>query len=117
MNNLVIGMGEVGRALASILRAPTHDPMLKKTSRGQFHVLHVCIPYTKDFVSIVRAYEKEFLSTLTVVHSTVPVGTCATLEAVHSPVRGLHPHLELGIKTFVKYFGGPQAMKAANIFE
>jgi UDP-N-acetyl-D-mannosaminuronate dehydrogenase len=36
---------------------------------------------------------------------------------VHSPIRGVHPHLAKGIKTFVKYFGGKKAKEAAKVFE
>jgi UDP-N-acetyl-D-mannosaminuronate dehydrogenase len=38
------------------------------------------------------------------------------LGIVHSPIRGVHPNLAKGIKTFVKYFGGKDAKKAASIF-
>ncbi len=48
--------------------------------------------------------------TLVIIHSTVPVGTTAKLNKyknifVHSPVRGIHPHLYKSIKTFVKFIG------------
>ncbi|HUW15199.1 MAG TPA: hypothetical protein VM537_36130, partial [Anaerolineae bacterium] len=49
---------------------------------------------------------------LTIIHSTVAVGTTAKLRSmlprrpiVHSPVRGPHPHLEKALRTFVKFIG------------
>lgn len=51
------------------------------------------------------------------VHSTVKVGTCQKVGAVHSPVRGVHPDLEGGVRTFVKYFGGLEADLAAKPFD
>ena len=39
------------------------------------------------------------------------------MEAVSTPVRGIHPNLVDGIKTFVKYFGGKNAYEAAKIFQ
>ncbi|MEK7124279.1 MAG: hypothetical protein AAB877_01150, partial [Patescibacteria group bacterium] len=48
---------------------------------------------------------------LTIIHSTVVPGTTKELakkfsgQVVHSPIRGIHPHLHKGIKTFVKYIG------------
>lgn len=47
----------------------------------------------------------------------MPIGFCDRLDIVHSPVRGVHPHLDKGIKIFVKYFGGKKAKKAAKIFK
>lgn len=46
-----------------------------------------------------------------IIHSTVPVGTTEKIAkvhpfVVHSPVRGVHPNLYEGLKTFVKYVGG-----------
>src|SRR5690606_37553242 len=58
-----------------------------------------------------------YAATLVVVHSTVPVGTCDRLGAVHSPVRGRHPHLAEGVRRFVKHFAGERAAEAAAIFE
>src|SRR5690606_24505606 len=45
---------------------------------------------------------------------TVPVGTCDARGWVHSPVRGRHPHLAEGLRTFVKHFGGLGADEAAQ---
>ena len=42
---------------------------------------------------------------LTIIHSTVPVGTSRRLNAVHSPIHGRHPNLERGILTFRKFVG------------
>lgn len=79
-------------------------------------VLHIAIPYNEAFVEAVRGYQERFKPQHTVVHSTVPVGTCASLGAVHSPVRGIHPHLAQGIRTFIKYLGGPGASGVADYF-
>jgi UDP-N-acetyl-D-mannosaminuronate dehydrogenase len=46
----------------------------------------------------------------------VAVGTSAQFNAVHSPIRGVHPHLAEGICTFEKYFGGERAVEAADLF-
>ena len=72
-------------------------------------VLDICIPYSDAFVGIVKSYQEQFSRQYTVIHSTVAVGTADQLGAVHSPVRGVHPDLEAGVRTFVKFFGGRQA--------
>lgn len=115
MRHLILGYGEVGKSLHKVLGEAMYVTRNKGTWDGELvDVLHVCIPYSKDFDAVVRiccasAY-------LTIIHSSVPVGTCDALGVVHSPICGVHPHLEKGIRTFVKYFGGKRAKKAAKIF-
>lgn len=111
---LVIGLGEVGQAVKNILRCHGTD---KEIVNETYDVLHICFPYSETFVDDVRKYKEHYSSYLVIVHSSVPIGTCDLLEAVHSPIRGVHPHLEEGIRTFLKYFGGFRAPEAALIFE
>lgn len=117
--NIVVGGGEVGMAIAEILTAPIHDPfknIFVNATACKF--LHICIPFSnsKKFSRIVKDYRSMFGPTYIVVHSSVPVGTCDALGVIHSPIRGVHPNLTLGIRTFVKYFGGKNAFDAAVVF-
>ncbi len=115
MVHLIYGYGEVGQALHKVLGKAVYIDKKKQTWGGEdVDVSHVCIPYSNEFEQII-----DFLkggSKLIIVHSTVPVGTCDKLGVIHSPIRGVHPKLERGIRTFVKYFGGKNAKKAARIF-
>ncbi len=118
MSQLVIGYGEVGRALHKVLKHAwilDLNPAVSTWEYQKIDIAHICIPFSKDFVKTVRELKKQI--PLVIVHSSVPVGTCDKLGVVHSPIRGVHPHLAKGIKTFVKYFGGRQAAKAAGIFK
>jgi len=36
--------------------------------------------------------------------------------AIHSPIKGIHPHLEEAIKTFTKFLGGEKASEVADYF-
>lgn len=114
--NLVIGNGEIGKAVAAVLEADTMDLDFSPTFE-KYDVIHICIPYSERFIEIVKEYQDRFKPELTVIHSTVPLGTSEKCNAVHSPVRGVHPHLEAGVRTFVKFFGGKDAEKAAKLFE
>jgi len=116
MKHLIIGHGEVGQGLHKVLgKAVFFDNSEKSTWHAEpVDVVHICIPYSSHFSEIVASYME--YADLIIVHSSVPVGTCDELEVVHSPIRGVHPHLAKGIKTFVKYFGGKNAKKAAKIF-
>lgn len=120
MKTLIIGRGEVGIALGKVLDsyAPlTIDIVDSGLLMDQaFDIIHICFPYSKDFVSAVRAYQVRFKPNFTVIHSTVPVGTSFSVGAIHSPIRGIHPHLEEGIRTFVKFIGGAQASQVADYF-
>jgi UDP-N-acetyl-D-mannosaminuronate dehydrogenase len=111
--HLVIGLGEIGRAIQSILECDGAD---KEGTDGNYEILHICIPYNGLFIETVKNYQVKHRAELTIIHSTVPIGTCKILNAVSSPCRGVHPYLEKGIRTFVKFFGGVEAEKASKFF-
>lgn len=113
--NVVLGAGQVGRAVAEVLGdaelRDIGDPVTPAD------VIHVCFPYSDQFEAAVLDYQVRYQPSLTIIHSTVPVGTSRRLGAVHSPVTGRHPDLATSVLTFVKFFGGEQAADAAAIFE
>lgn len=110
--SVVIGNGEIGSALFDILRPyyPTWviDIELERPSGIPDSVgcIHICFPYYDQFVSEVRRYQAMFAPKYVVIHSTVPPGTCDSLRAVHSPVRGKHWEMYGSILRYVKFFGG-----------
>lgn len=134
MRQLVVGFkGQVGSAIYAVLQGLKNQYVVgldTETPRpvGKFGAMHVCIPYRTavSFKAIVIAYAEEFLlpGSLLVIHSTVAIGTTTklaarlkTISVVHSPVRGVHPNLAAGLRTFPKYFGGPAAERGAKIFK
>ncbi len=120
--HLIIGAGEVGKALYYVLKSRyevyIRDKVDNDNLRGRFKVLHIAYPPAKDFISKTKRYIKKYRPELVIIHSTVAPGTTRKIApfAVHSPIRGVHPRLEKGIKAFVKYFGGRDAPKAARYF-
>lgn len=117
MKTLIVGRGEVGTALARVLSMYGPATIDKGDhATPQIEILHICFPYSEEFMSQVTRYQLEYKPLYTVIHSTVPVGTSRTVHAFHSPVRGLHPHLEAGLRTFVKFIGGEQASGVADYF-
>lgn len=117
VSNLVIGMGEVGQAISVILECSGIDKRnYGTTTKEQYDVIHICFPYSDNFIDQVENYQATYNPRYTVIHSTVPIGTSRKLRAVHSPIRGIHPHLEEGIRTFTKYFGGEGAVFCARLF-
>jgi len=115
MKSLVIGAGQIGTAIATVFECDAIDKGEKADSK-QYDILHICIPYSEEFIDTVKEYQFKYGPQYTVVHSTVPVGTCSELEAVHSPVLGIHPHLEQGVRTFTKFLGGKHASEVADYF-
>lgn len=114
LNSLIIGAGEVGKGLHKVIGGKIMD---KEVIKGKFDIIHICFPYSKNFSLEVTKYQLMFKPKFTVIHSTVPVGTSKKLGAIHSPIRGVHPFMAKGIKTFVKYIGGTGAEIIGKIFK
>jgi len=122
----IIGYGEIGRGLDKVYKEKGYIPKIKDLYMDDdlrdVDVLNICIPYTESFVRDVKHYIYGIQPGLVIIHSTVPPGTTDEIstdypQVVHSPVRGVHPHLDEGIKTFIKVFGGMKATEAAEHYE
>ena len=121
----ILGYGEVGKAVAQFYK---DEPLIKDIVRddGLFNldVLNVCIPFEdkEGFSKIVIDEIKQSNAALTIIHSTVAPGTTRYInenipeeyEIAHSPIRGIHPYLYKGLKTFVKYVSSPTDEGLAN---
>lgn len=121
MIDLIIGKGEVGCSLYRVLKK--HHPIRIRdreplATNAKIRYLHICFPFSKNFIRYVKDYIEEYNPKITVIHSTVPMGTTRQCgeNAVHSPVRGTHPNLDKGLKTFIKYIGGKERREVANYF-
>ncbi len=103
----ILGYGEVGQAIAKFYKNPKIKDLNRDDGLKGVEILHICLPWGKNFVKVVKKEIKKIKPKLTIIHSTIPVGTTKKIGGmvVHSPVRGVHPKLYAGIKTFVKYIG------------
>ncbi|MEK9135234.1 MAG: hypothetical protein AAB451_02965 [Patescibacteria group bacterium] len=110
----ILGYGEVGQAVAKFYKNPLIKDMKRDDGLEGVEILHVCLPWSDKFIGIVKKEIKRIKPKLAIIHSTVPPGTTRKLSflaeklsfsVVHSPVRGVHPNLFEGVKTFVKYIG------------
>ena len=112
---LIIGNGEVGQSLYQYLLLQKQNVQIRDKENNSklqhYDIIHICYGYSTEFVQHSKEYIKQYSPTYTIAHSTVPIGTCKQINAIHSPVRGIHPHLAKSIETFVKYFGGMQIDK------
>lgn len=143
--HIVIGTGEVGLAISSILsmsydviekditneweiipkgpdyhtlwpRYMTEDVLKDALDSYSDRILNICIPYSDVFFDAVKNYASITNPDHIVIHSTVPIGTSSSLGAVHSPVRGMHPFMEDGLRTYLKFFGGEGADIVSDYF-
>ena len=118
----ILGYGEIGSSLANFYNSPKIKDLKRDDGLAGAEILNVCIPWSRNFIKIVSKEIKEIKPKLTIIHSTVAPGTTKKLASkfsgmvVHSPVRGVHPYLFKGMKTFVKYIGADNE-KAGKLAE
>lgn len=122
----ILGYGEVGQAVAKLYKFPHlrqgfgGQARIKDLNRDDglkgVEILHICLPWSKKFVKTAKKEIKKIKPKIAIIHSTVAPGTIKRIGGmvVHSPIRGVHPYLFKGIKTFVKYIGADNK-KAGNL--
>ena len=128
---VVVGLGEVGKPLLDLLSR--HYPAVgvdispPPDRLDGADTLHICYPFTiGDFIGETARYIRLLRPNLTIVHSTVGVGTTRAIAVrtgaavVHSPVRGKHQRLLEGLKRYTKFVGALDPVsgkRAAEHFE
>lgn len=112
--SLIVGAGEVGKGLFEVLHEAYPGKVFirdidEPEGLPPIQYLHLCFPFTTraQFRKQAKKYMRQYKPEIVIIHSTVAVGTTRSLglSAVHSPIRGKHPNLAEGIRTFVKFIG------------
>lgn len=113
---VVVGLGEIGRPIFELASkhchavgidlAPTPE-MIDKTD-----FMHICYPFAiEDFVGETARYIERFTPALTIINSTVSVGTTRMVAqrtgsvVVNSPVRGKHVRMLQDLLYYTKFVG------------
>lgn len=118
MTDLVVGLGEVGEPLRQVLGAEGHDLKQPSLYAGPIDTLHIAYPYGPRFVEQVQQYQTAWAPSLTIVHSTVPIGTTRKIpRAVHSPVNGRRGEMRHDLTWVPKWVGGARAKEAQTVLE
>lgn len=109
MKHLVIGVGQIGSAVTAVL-SEKYDVLTlditPESIKSKIDVLHICFPYSEDFIKEVRKYRTKFKPKLIIIYSTVPIGTTKKIKhAVHSPVEGKHPRLATSVRVGLRWIG------------
>jgi len=126
-------MGEVGKPLFQLIseHSDTIDvvgvDIQPVPATGGCDVLHICYPFQiRDFVGEAARYIAHFKPALTVINSTVGVGTTRAIAertgtpVVNSPVRGKHVRMLEELRSYTKFVGALDAASgkaAARHFE
>jgi UDP-glucose 6-dehydrogenase len=111
---LVVGVGEVGGALAKVLESRHRVVRLDLKPIAiddAVDVMHICFPFTSrsQFESAVRGYIRRFAPQLTIINSTVLPGTTRSLSKAtgapiaYSPVRGKHARMTEELLHYAKF--------------
>jgi hypothetical protein len=139
---LVVGLGEIGGTVFDVLKESCNFRLygvdvdgakmeeagaIEPPKDNSVDVIDICIPVPnkKKFLEISQDYIEKYRPKLTIINSTVPIGTTVELYKLcggliaHSPCRGVHKNREYMKKEFkrwTKYVGGatPEAGRAAQ---
>src|SRR5436309_11596631 len=128
---VVVGLGEVGKPLLELIskhhNAVGIDIWPSVADVSSVDVLHICYPFQdREFVGETARYTELFRPRLTIINSTVAVGTTRAVAqrtdatVAYSPVRGKHAHMLEDLQRYTKFVGALNrslAEEAAQHFE
>jgi len=131
--NVVSGLGEIGKPILQLFSKITtvgYDINPKLMNQKKFieyetletSFLHICIPFTNNFIKNIRSLFKKFKPEYIVIHSTISPYTTKKLQEnlpipiIYSPTRGVHSRMLHDLKRYTKFYaiqpGAPQTRKA-----
>jgi UDP-N-acetyl-D-mannosaminuronate dehydrogenase len=124
-NVIVVGLGEIGRPILE-LASRCHQtmgvdvsPLTEKSD--SVDILHICYPFAiADFIGETARYIELFKPGITIINSTVSVGTTRAVAErtgatiVNSPVRGKHARMTDDLLYYTKFVGAMDAAAAAR---
>lgn len=121
---LIVGIGEVGSALAGVLergQVVLRQDLEPRQFADPIGVMHLCIPYgsRSQFESTAVGYIERFNPQLTIVNSTVLPGTVRAIsrrtgaKVAYSPVRGKHSRMVQDLFHYTKMVAAPESETAA----
>ena len=124
---IVVGLGQIGKPLFELI-ADKYDAIGVDIDpaevSGACYILHVCYPFDiRDFIGTTSRYMEIYNPRLTIINSTVAIGTTRMLHnktgrpIVHSPVRGKHAKMRSELLYYTKFIGGTDMNATATAAE
>ena len=142
--DVVAGLGEIGLPMQKLLSRTIpvvgydkktkliNAKKFKKFENYETEILHICIPFTKNFISNILTLAKKFKPEIIAIHSTVRPTTTQKLQnkllqpVIYSPLRGVHKRkndklqahkkgIYFDIKRYVKFYSIKPNIPKGNI--
>lgn len=126
--HVILGYGEVGKVIELNVRGKVYH-----FDKGEWEnsdaseslgpdILHICIPYSLEFIDTTIQAIDIFMPKFVVIHSSVPDGTCDNIneDVLYSPVIGRHQDdFSYSSRHFAKYIAGKRELYdgVADMFE
>ncbi len=125
---MVVGLGEIGKPLLEVLskhyEAVGIDIIPPSDLPKHVDVMHVCYPFRiPDFEGETIRYIQRFNPKVTVLNSTVAIGTTRSIanrtgaKVVNSPVRGKHIRMAADLLHYDKFVGGIDIESADQVVQ
>ena len=120
--NVVAGLGEIGNPIFKLLSQNSitigYDKDEKLNDKDIYvkynnlptSFLHICIPFTNNFINDVKKLNKKFQPECIVIHSTIRPYTTQKIQKVlklpviYSATRGIHKRMQNDLKRYTKFF-------------
>ena len=120
--DIVVGLGEIGSPILKLISRATiavgYDINKKYMNKNKFnkyqnidtYFLHVCIPFTKEFITNVVLLSEKFNPEAIVIHSTVSPYTTKKLQdklnipIIYSATRGVHKRMLSDLRRYAKFY-------------
>ncbi len=120
-NVAILGQGEVGQAIKQLVETKypvfTREIDYDNIKDNPIDILHVCIPYSDKFETIIEDIINELKPRLTIINSTVKPGATQNIHQktqanlAHTPFMGVHP-VKPG-----KQFQHPESSQSLHLFD
>lgn len=136
--DVVVGLGEIGGPLLQLISKvlpsvgydikPTlmNEKLFERYAKLETRFLHICIPFTKNFISNIMSLYEKFKPEGIVIHSTISPQTTLRLQSqlsipvIYSATRGIHKRMLHDMKRYVKFYAvepnAPNAKWAASAY-
>lgn len=120
--DIVVGLGEIGFPLLQLLskaklvvgydvkKELMDEKKFSEYAPLQIDLMHVCIPFSKKFVSNILTLVKQFNPKGIVIHSTIEPNTTKKLQqklsipVIYSATRGVHKRMLYDLKRYTKFY-------------
>jgi UDP-N-acetyl-D-mannosaminuronate dehydrogenase len=120
--DVVAGLGEIGNPILQLISDATpavgydinpnliDEEKTKKYGKLTTRFLHICIPFTDNFVPNVIKLFNKFKPEAIIIHSTIRPRTTAKIQAklsipvMYSATRGVHKRMLYDLKRYTKFY-------------